>query len=853
MSPPLTQTVNTVPGGGFQSVVIYPAGNSPHEVAVGDFNGDGKADVAVADYSCVNLLLGNGDGTFQAAVAYACDVSSGQIGASDFNGDGNEDLVVTNSDDGLTALLGNGDGTLQPPLSSAALISDFPISMAVADFNGDGKPDIAVVNYSYPPISGTVSVLLGAGDGTFPAVVNYVVGAGPTSIAVGDFNGDGKADIAVTYWDDANPIYVSVLLGNGDGTFQAPANYWAGGGSYCVVVGDFNGDAKLDIAVANLAGSGGVTVLLGNGDGTFEPAISSADGAGGQSISVADVNGDGKEDLIAFGATSDVSVLLGNGDGTFQSTGRYETNGASSVAVANFDGDGRADLATASGGVGVLLGTPAGESFTTLVAPLNPLTYGQAETLTATVSPLTATGTVSFYSGLAGLGKIGLVSGIATLTISTLPAGIVSLTAVYNGDASNSPSTSPIVNTIVNQAPTYTGLASSFDPSTFGQNLTLTASVSSTTATGTVSFYDGVTDLGKNPLTNGIATLSISTLTPGTHLISAAYSGDNNYAASSSPVVTETIQAATPVTLSSSANPSTFGQSVTFTATVSSSGATGKVTFSGGATVLGASPLFRGAATLSTSALALGAHSITASYSGDTSHASGSSGALIQQVQDYTLMTLTSSLNPSAFGQTVTFTAGVWPPTATGAVTFYDGPANIGATTLTNGIATLALSTLTAGSHSISAAYGGDANDEANTSPVLFQVVKASTVTTLTSSPNPSKLGQAVTLTATVAPSTATGAVTFYYGSSVLGTGALNGGIATTALSTLPAGTHLLTATYGGDANYAPSTPSSPMIQTTVKPCPSPATHPSDIGGDRGRCFAETDAAGAGTNGGSAK
>src|SRR5207247_10448203 len=150
---------------------------------------------------------------------------------------------------------GNGDGTFQPALNYASAAGAF--SVAVGDFNDDQKPDLAVANWS----SGNVSVLLGNGDGTFQAAVNYGAGTQPYSVAVGDFNCDGKPDLAVANFVAGN---VSVLLGRGDGTFQTAVNFGIGSGSQpqFVAVGDFNGDGKPDLAVANASGGWDISVLL---------------------------------------------------------------------------------------------------------------------------------------------------------------------------------------------------------------------------------------------------------------------------------------------------------------------------------------------------------------------------------------------------------------------------------------------------------------------------------------------------------------------------------------------------------------------------------------------------------------
>ena len=318
--------VNPAPGGGTSNVVFFEvttatssialsaprgfdAGSGPQSVAVGDFNGDGKPDLAVVNsYSNnVSILLGNGDGTFQIHVDYPTGAQPGSVAIGDFNGDGKLDLAVVNSySNNVSVLLGNGNGTFQPAVSYGTGSGTGPAFVAVGDFNRDGKLDLAVANSN----SSNVSVLLGNGDGTFQTAVNYDVGGAPTSIAVGDFNHDGKLDLAVAVPVPGPSTYVSVLLGNGDGTFQTAVNYNAPYAPDAVAVGDFNGDGNLDLVVGNR--SSNISVFLGNGDGTFRTAVNYSAGYNPSSVAVGDFNNDGTLDLAVAnsGSSTTVTVLL---------------------------------------------------------------------------------------------------------------------------------------------------------------------------------------------------------------------------------------------------------------------------------------------------------------------------------------------------------------------------------------------------------------------------------------------------------------------------------------------------------------------------------------------------------------
>ena len=377
----------------FAAAANYAAGDAPWFVAVGDFNADGRPDLAVANPGSdnVSILLGNAPpnaGTFQARVNYAAGNEPYSVAVGDFNADGRPDLAVANRDSNNVSILrGNANGTFQAPVNYAVGVR--PTSVALGDFNADGRPDLAVANAG----SDNVAILRGNLFGTFQTAVNYAVGTSPVSVAVGDFNADGRPDVAVANFDSDN---VSILRVNANGTFQAAVNYAVGDSPRSVAVGDFNADGRPDLAVAN-ALSDNVSILRDTFFGTFQVAVNYTAGNGPRSVAVGDFNGDGQPDLAVANVDSDnVSILLGNAPptaGTFQVAINYSAGSAPrSVAVGDFNADGKLDLAVAiqsSDTISVRLNTTPNE----VVISQHPASVSTCSSDITTFSVITATGT----------------------------------------------------------------------------------------------------------------------------------------------------------------------------------------------------------------------------------------------------------------------------------------------------------------------------------------------------------------------------------------------------------------------------------------------------------------------------
>lgn len=672
--------------------------------AVGDFNWDGKPDLVVfgvrlgsaVGYTTpgnppnqVQVLLGNGDGTFTAGQVIAnpdpnqpypalnpplpnilppANFANPAIAVGDFNGDGIADIVFTTGVNQTVAVFfGNGDGTFRTGPTTNVVPS--PDGIVVADFNGDGKADVAVTNPAVSGTSSSVTILLGNGDGTFTTASTLQnTGNNTAAIVTADFNGDGKPDLATESLGGDPGSGISVFLGNGDGTFtqapQSPIQGTVQSGSV-LAIGDFNGDGKADLVTA--AGgpfAGALSVLLGNGDGTLQPPIGALPGSAyPDQTGIWAISAVALGDFVGSGLSGIASANYNDNDATVllpavssQTTALSSTATLSGITII---GSGQHNVIAVYSGSSTyqpstsppILVNAAQQTntVTVTVAPSTAL-YGQTISMTATISPdvaqdHNATGTVTFVAAGLTLGTANLVNGIASLQSNVLPVGTYNLIAYYSGDTNFSPATGYGA-IVINGFNTVTTLLSAPNPSYVGEPVTLTAAVSgvgsSVIPAGSIIFYDNATPIGQGTLnSSGQLAITTSSLSLGTHILTAVYAGSLGYYGSTSAAVTQVVGlSVSATTLTASPNPAGIGQTVTLTATSvvtgngSSTPPSGTITFFDGTTRLGQATLnSSGQATFSTSTLAAGTHTLTAVYPGIAGYAASTSNAVSEVIE----------------------------------------------------------------------------------------------------------------------------------------------------------------------------------------------------------------------------
>jgi hypothetical protein len=351
---------SATPAPSFAAPKSYAVGESPYSVALGDLNGDGKLDVAVAnsDSDTISVLVNGGGGRLGSRRDYPTGDTPRSVALADLDGDGTLDLAVANTfSNTVSVLLNAGDGRLTSKRDYAT--GDLPNKVAIGDLSGDGKPDLAIANDGGP--GGGVSVLLNSGDGSFQPKRDYATAAAMHTLAIGDLNGDGRPDLVAADGSD----HVSVLFNRSDGSFGSKRDY-AAGGSVSVALADLNGDGRPDLATGQIDDHL-VTVFINAGDGHFGARRHYKTRGGPSSIAIGDLNSDGKPDLVTANLdASTVSLLVNRGDARFEPSLEYRAgHRPEKAAIGDLTGDGRPDLVTADTGfdtpaatVSVLANTP---------------------------------------------------------------------------------------------------------------------------------------------------------------------------------------------------------------------------------------------------------------------------------------------------------------------------------------------------------------------------------------------------------------------------------------------------------------------------------------------------------------
>ena len=597
------------------------------------------------------------------------------------------------------------------------------------DTTGFG-PGVDIRNLTTSGLSNTPFTALVAGSGVCPTSTTISSDTNPSNF--GDTvtftssvsGGTSTPTGTVTFMDGASTIGTGALDAGGQSTFATSA---LSTGPHSITA-NYGGDpthaSSVSGTLSQSVQQAGTTASVSS---NLNPSVF------GQSVTFT-------AQVTAGAGTPTGSVTFYDGAtslGTMSLSGGTAALSTSAISVAthsitvSYSGDSNYSGATSSPVSQVV---NQASSTVALGSSANPVAFGQTVTLTATITPQfggTATGTVSFTDGANSLGSAPVSGNSAALQVSTLAVGGHSLKAAYSGDTNVSGNASSVLNETVSKASSSVGLTSSANPAGIGQSVTYTATVSpqfSGTPTGAVTFKQGGVVLNTDPLSGGVATFTTSYASAGSFSIKANYSGDGNFTASASAVLKEVVnRTAVDVAVSSDVNPSSYGQTVNFTATLTSSGPTldgQTVTFKNGATPLGSATISGGSATLSTAVLAAGNRTITASYAGDGVHAPAS-GTMTQVVSKAsTSTTLTSDVNPSGAGQPVTFTATVSSAYAvpTGTVKFKSGPSVLGTVTLSGGVATFTTSTLPPGSNKITATFTATPNFTGSSASLVQKV-----------------------------------------------------------------------------------------------------------------------------------
>ena len=667
---PSVITLTTDSSGTLVRIVATRLGSGTGPMMAADLNGDGHTDLVIQSTltGTANVFLGSAEGLLTAAGTYGGSTAVQSMLLHDVDGDGHPDLVVEGADGRIEILHGKGDGSFAATSKGGTVGADPTTGLgghlvAVTDAGGGHN------FYTVTPAG--LSVLAEQRDLSLSLRGIYNAGPGRTSFAVGDFNGDGVPDVAVD-----SPEGVAILLGGADGSMGGSKAFAAGKPALSGTLGDFSGSGNLDEVVSVAAAQ--ALLLRGNGDGTFTsvatpttaqgssvaagipagsfPGIVQIPGMVQVAVVTADLDGDGNGDvIIAYDNTSAdhahptaatanaIYIWYGRSNGTFgEPVLMTPSRNFYQIVAIDLNGDGRPDLVMSDGYV------------VSLQANLGGRMWGPEQ------HSLAGMGINSISSGDVnkdGFTDLVIANGGAVLSnpaanqraATTLDVNTGGITVLLNTGAKAPVATT----TVLTIAPPLT--------ITPGQVVNGTAQVTSsdgTGLTGTISFYDGTKNICTVATTASCPASTGAGFAVGTHVLTAAYSGDATHLPSTSATVTVVVMAAakaqTVTMLTSSLDPAITGQSVTFTANVTASGSsaipTGVVTFFDGSTVLGTKMLVgAGVASFSTSSLNAGSHVVTASYAGDENSSASSSAVLAETVSS--TMAGVSGFSVSASGE----------------------------------------------------------------------------------------------------------------------------------------------------------------------------------------------------------
>lgn len=901
-------TVSLLTGDGAGQFTALPAiavATGPlSSVVTGDFNGDGRPDLAVTEVNAgkVTVLLGLGNGSFQTGVSYSVGNAPRSLVAAHLSGTSATDLIAVNqAANTFSVLVGNGDGTFQS--AGDYIAGSRPLAAVAANFYGAGQTDLAVVNGG----DGTVSLAAGLGGGAFLAARSYATDLERKAIAAGDLNGDGISDLVATNYcgSDASCTgggSASVFLGHANGTYSLAGTFPLGSGPVAASLADVNGDGKLDLLVLNRDDKT-LTTMLGAGDGSFGKAQTLTLAASPEAIYVGDLNGDGKADIAIASDCGQktctqpgaVDVWLGRGDGTYAKAASYSyTVGYSPVSIAG-------GALSTGGHVDLVVANACGQDGTCNSAG------------TATI--LSGDGTGKFTAG----GEISLGKAPSSIALARFGSGNLSLVVAERG--SNDVSVLPgdghggfgsAVSYAVGTGPSSLAIA---DLNGDGIKDVAVASFKSSTVSVLYGTSSGTLQTAAT-YTVGSGPESMAAVTSGAG--SMLVTGNGNTGAtpmgnSISVISAATGTTATAVTTPTITSPSTTNacgtvdNQCTLSVTVSAGTTnvtTGTVTFAldnGTSTTALADcssvayDTTNNAFDCTTQLLPAGTDKIQAQYSGDSTYAASTSSDKNQVVSKANTQIESGSPQNLFSGteyvdQNTSVVASVAPnpyPTVTNVavpfsaatMAFLNGSNSVpgcSAVAVTNHVAayadayaTCTTAQLTAGTYSITAQYGsGDPNynaSAASSSSASVTVTKAPTATSVnsvygTGTTSAPTVDQAVTITATVAPSTTgsvlpvavafAGTMSFYLDGSTTAISGCSaqtvdstkaaGGVATCSIAGgLSVGSHTITATYDAataDTNYVTSTSSAASVTvgkapvtTTLAPASQTATVDSTV------------------------